>query len=134
MPSSAITTYGERGVLKPGCNASEHTIAYLKGSQPRYYSGEYEKGLTKTPIAIEPTDPSEQMLPSSRIRLGKTYTIECNVKVRDIGKVVPEDRTKLLRYHQDEKDDLEPEPDDDLPPNWLVPQGSQGYHRYYPGY
>lgn len=133
--SSAITTYGERGVLKPGCNASEHAIVYLKGSQPQYIPGEYEKGMKKSPIAIEPTDPSEQMLPTSRLRLGKTYSIECNVKVRDIGKVAFEHRTMLLRYHQDEKD-LGFEPNDLPIPNWPIPPGGQGYYNYqgYQGY
>ncbi|KAF2823153.1 hypothetical protein CC86DRAFT_300156 [Ophiobolus disseminans] len=133
VEACAITTYGERGVLKPGCNASEHTIAYLRGRQPQYYPGEYEKGMTKTPIAIEPTDPNEKMLPSSRLRLGKTYSIECNVKVRDIGNVALEHKTTLLRYYQESKD-LGFEPDDPPPQNWPAPQGGQGYHGYYQSY
>jgi hypothetical protein len=101
--SSAIATYGGRGVLKPGCNASEHTIVHIKGHSPQYVHGEWEKGMTKEPIAIKPADKNETMLPTSRLRLGKTYSIEWNVKVRDIGMVIPEDKTKLLRYHQDER-------------------------------
>jgi hypothetical protein len=91
-------------VLKPGCKPSEHAIVYLKGSHPQIFNGEYERGMTKSAIAIEPSDPNETMLPSSRLRLGKTYIIECNVKVRDIGKVAREDKIRLLRYHQDERD------------------------------
>ena len=97
--------------------------------------------MQKSPIAIEPTDPNEPMLPTSRLRLGKTYSIECNVKVRDIGKVAPEDRTKLLRYHQDERDiGFEPDDlDDNRPQNTFPPaqsakwpgyQGSQGFYGY----
>jgi hypothetical protein len=61
--------------------------------------------MTKDPIAIRPADSAEQMHPASRLRLGKIYSIECNVKVRDIG-MIPrgDDRTKLLTYHQEEKD------------------------------
>jgi hypothetical protein len=63
-----------------------------------------ERGMTKGPIAIEPTDPNEPWSPTSRVRLGKTYSIECNVKVRGIGEVAIEDKPKLLRYYQDERD------------------------------
>jgi hypothetical protein len=102
--ASAITTYGGRGVMKPGCKASEHTIVHMKGQSAQYLDGEWQKGMTKDPIAIEPAVQNETMPPTSRLRLGKTYTIECNVKVRDIGMVAVEARTKFLRYYQDEKD------------------------------
>jgi hypothetical protein len=102
---SFITTYDNRGTLKPGCNPSAHTIVYLKGTRPRYLPNEWENGMRKDPIAIQPTDPAEQMLPASRLRLGRVYSIECNVKVRDIGMVLAgDDRTKLLTYHREEND------------------------------
>jgi hypothetical protein len=69
--------------------------------------GEYERGMTKRPIAIEATEATEAaelILPTSRLRMGRTFTIECNVKVRDIGKVVPEHKIMLLRYHRDVRD------------------------------
>jgi hypothetical protein len=70
--------------------------------------------MTKEPIAYEPTDPSETMSPTSRVRLGQSYSIECNVKVRDIGIVAFEDRLRLLRYFREESDDgFEHEYDDD---------------------
>jgi hypothetical protein len=127
-------------VLKPGCKASEHTIVHLKGTQPQIYQGEYEKGMTKSPIAIEPADANETMLPSSRLRLGRSYNIECNVKVRDIGRVAPEDKIRLLRYYQDEKDsgfepdDLEEDPEDDL--DATTGAMSQGFpaQAYYPAH
>jgi hypothetical protein len=101
---SAITTYGQRGVLKPNCNAREHTVVYLRGRHAYYIPGEYEKGMTKEPLMIDPTDPTEDMSPKSRLRLGKVVSIECNVKVRDIGMVIPEHRSKLLEYYQQEQD------------------------------
>lgn len=115
--SSAITTYGNRGVLKPGCNPKEHTIVFSKGYQPQYVPGEYERGMTKSPIAVESAEPGEYMSATSRLRFGKTYTIECNVKVRDMGMVVPEHRIMLARYYQDERDNgFEAEGDDDDEP------------------
>lgn len=101
---SAITTYNNRGVLKPGCNPSEHTIVYSQGYQPKYIAGEYERGMTKTPIEVALGEPGEYMTPKSRLRFGKSYTIECNVKVRDMGMVIPAHRTMLLRYYQAERD------------------------------
>ncbi|KAH8728840.1 hypothetical protein GQ44DRAFT_782720, partial [Phaeosphaeriaceae sp. PMI808] len=72
----AITSYGGRGVIIPGCAPKEHTIVYLKGSQPKYTLGEWERGMTRDPIAIEPADPGEFWKPSMRVRLGKIYSIE----------------------------------------------------------
>jgi hypothetical protein len=53
---------------------------------------------------IDPTDPKETMPPESRLRLGKVVSVDCIVKVRDIGMVVPEHRLKLLEYYQQEQD------------------------------
>ncbi|KAF2030974.1 hypothetical protein EK21DRAFT_25172, partial [Setomelanomma holmii] len=112
VEACSITTYGGRGCLKPGCYPSEHTAVYLKGCTPQYLEGERERGMDKDPVAIEATDINETMDPISRLRLGKVYSIECNVKVRDIGKVVPEDMGKLLHYHRQEMNNGF-EPDDD---------------------
>lgn len=60
--------------------------------------------MTKAPIAIAPGEPGEFMSATSRLRFGKTYTIECNVKVRDMGMVVQEHKTMLRRYYDDERD------------------------------
>jgi hypothetical protein len=90
--------------MKPGCNAREHTIVHLRDRPPSYVSGEIEKGMTKDPLMIHPTDPTEEMPPESRLRLGKVVSVECNVKVRDIGMVIPEHRWKLLDYYQQEQD------------------------------
>jgi hypothetical protein len=60
--------------------------------------------MHKEPIAIKPMDANEHMDPASRLRLGKIFSIECNVKVRNIGMVLAgDDRTRLLYYHSEEK-------------------------------
>jgi hypothetical protein len=99
--SSAISTYGGQGATERDCEASEHTIVHLKGTDPVWIPGERARGMTKEPIMIEPTDTLEIMQPSSRLRCGKIYSIEWNVKVRDIGMVALCDRTKLLLYYRD---------------------------------
>jgi hypothetical protein len=129
---SAITTYGQRGVMKPGCNAREHTIVHLRGRQAVRFEGEYERGMTKDPIMIDPTDPTEDMSPTSRLRLGKVVPIECNVKVRDIGMVAPEHRSKLLEYYQQEQgngfepDEYEPDTPRYTPTPLSPAQGAYG--------
>ena len=111
---SAISTYRGQGVLKRGCNAVEHTIVYLTGQQPVYIQGEWEKGMTKEPIMIQPTDMTERMDPMSRVRLGKAYPIEWNVKLRDIGMVSRGDMTKLVRYYREEAGNgFDPDPEEE---------------------
>lgn len=97
----AISTYSGRGVLKPGCLPSEHTIVYAQGASPTYLQGEYEAGMTKEPIEIIPADSSVTIIPTSRLRLGKIYPVEWNVKVKDIGQVHPEHLSKLLMYYEE---------------------------------
>jgi hypothetical protein len=99
--SSAISTYGGQGATKRGCKASEHTIVHFKGTDPVWIPGERARGMTKEPIMIEPTDTLEIMQPFSRLRCGKIYSIEWNVKVRDIGMVASSDKEKLLRYYKE---------------------------------
>jgi hypothetical protein len=97
---SGIGTYSGRGVLKEGCVPWEHAIVYLSGTDPGtcYLPGEYEGGMVKQPIEIIPVDASIRLRPESRIRFGKMYPIEKNVKVKDIGQVHPSHLSKLLRY------------------------------------
>jgi hypothetical protein len=101
--SSPIGTYAGRGTLKKGCLPWEHTIAYLSGTDPRscYLPGEYESGMTKQPIEIVPVDSSIALRSESRIRFGKMYPIEKNVKVKDIGLVHQNYLGKLLQYWAD---------------------------------
>ncbi|CAN9461435.1 unnamed protein product [Alternaria alternata] len=106
MKVSGIGTYSGRGSLKAGCIPAEHTIVYLSGTDPAYcyLPGEYESGMTKEPIEIIPVDSSMTLRRESRVRFGKTYPIEMNVKVKDIGQVHPDHLTKLVQYWSDEED------------------------------
>lgn len=106
ISTSAIFTYGNQGALKPGCKTSEHAIVYFNGTQPMLLDGEFERGLTKDPIMIDPSQEAiergEQMHYTSRLRCGKVFSIEWNVKVRDIGMVSSRDRSKLIQYFKEE--------------------------------
>jgi hypothetical protein len=59
--------------------------------------------MDKEPLQVEPVDGAMQMRPESRIRFGKTYPIEMNVKVKDIGRVHPGQLSTLLQYWNDER-------------------------------
>lgn len=67
-----------------------------------YFQGERSNGLYKEPIEVLPADSSAFLTAPSRIRFGKAYPIEWNVKVKDIGVVADEDMGRLLRYFADE--------------------------------
>ncbi|OAG17351.1 hypothetical protein CC77DRAFT_287849 [Alternaria alternata] len=95
-----IGTYSGRGTLKSGINPAVHAIVYLSGTDPEscYLPGEREAGMTTEPIEVIPVDSSVRIRPESRIRLRKTYPIEKNVKVKDIGRVHPNHLGMLLEY------------------------------------
>ncbi|KAF1967857.1 hypothetical protein BU23DRAFT_398536, partial [Bimuria novae-zelandiae CBS 107.79] len=93
-----ITTYNGRGTLKAGCVPSEHSAVYIKGSTLHLFPGEQEAGLTKHAIAVEPANRSIFMNFASRLHYAKVYPVEMNVKVKDIGDVVPEDMSYLIQY------------------------------------
>lgn len=95
---SGIGTYSGRGTLKDGCNPAEHTIVYFSGTDPAscYIPGEYESGMIKEPIEVVPAEPNERIRRESRIRFGKVYPIEMNVKVKDIGRVREDQISALI--------------------------------------
>jgi hypothetical protein len=82
----------------------EHAIVYLSGTDPGscYLRGEYQSGMVKEPIEVVPVDASITLRYDSRIRFGKTYPIEKNVKVKDIGQVHPSHTGKLVQYWTDQ--------------------------------
>lgn len=98
---SPITTYSGQGCLKKGCIPSEHSVVHI-GTSPNYFQGEYEAGLTKAPIRIVPANSNLTMKPASRVHYSKSYPIEMNVKVKDIGNVAQEDLDKFIAYYNQE--------------------------------
>lgn len=86
-----ISTYGGRGVAKPGVNKSEHVIVY-SGNQPPAATaaelpGPSETGMRNRPIRVVKDAIHNELDLMSRIDLGKVYTIEYNVKVKAFGVV-----------------------------------------------
>lgn len=71
----------------------------MKDSQPSYLPNEAQ--LSKKPFAALPVD-GQKLDAASRINFAKLYTVEHNVKVRNIGKIIPEHVPRLEKYYFDE--------------------------------
>ncbi|KAK5094228.1 hypothetical protein LTS08_008720, partial [Lithohypha guttulata] len=98
----SIGTYGGRGLSKLGLSKDDvnaHTIIYDKHIGPVYLTNEPRSN--KRPIAVDMVD-GVTLSSASRIHLGKPYNVEWNLKVRDIGQVVPEDLEALVGYVKEE--------------------------------
>lgn len=97
-----IGTYGGRGLTKSGLSANDikaHTVIHDAEKKPRYF--ENERKSNKREIAVAMAE-GQSLDPASRIHLGKPYNVEWNLKVMDVGQVVPEDLEALIGYVRDE--------------------------------
>ncbi|KAI9846411.1 MAG: hypothetical protein M1837_004002 [Sclerophora amabilis] len=81
---------------KSGVNVQDHAVVYMQGTTP--YLLENEGPLSKDPLEIIPKTPEERLDPLSRINFGKVYTVEHNVKVREVGKIAPNSMPKLKAF------------------------------------
>jgi hypothetical protein len=97
---SPISTYSNRGTLKPGCDPSAHAIIYFSGIDPQSCYLQGEVGMTTEPVEVVPADSSLVMKPKSRIRFSKTIPVEMNVKVKDIGRVHSDHMSNLASCWQ----------------------------------
>jgi hypothetical protein len=91
-----------RGATRHGLIMSDHGIIHTTPEAPDQLPGEQ---LTKYSIRVEPTD-SETLAPASRVNYGKTYAVEHNVKVLDIGLVVESHRYMIPTYFYDALRDI----------------------------
>jgi hypothetical protein len=94
-----IMTYRAQGTNKNGVRANHHAIIYTE--QPNMMYGEGERGLTRRPIRVIPSEPQHKLDPASRLNYAKIYTVEHNVKVWFIGKLAPESQEPVVTdYNQ----------------------------------
>ncbi|KAJ4309960.1 hypothetical protein N0V84_011224 [Fusarium piperis] len=84
-----ISTYGKKGCTKSGAKPSQHGIVYDMNSRPVLLPNEPELGYD--PVRLQITDPSEKISKESRVNYAKLTTVEHNVKVLFVGRVVPDD-------------------------------------------
>jgi hypothetical protein len=81
-----IATYGGNGVTNRTSDAKWHSVAYSGDLVPYLLPGET---ITKNPIKVDLIAGEQPLHPASRINFSKTYTIENNTKVKDLG-ILPE--------------------------------------------
>ncbi|KAI7190469.1 hypothetical protein D0869_00297 [Hortaea werneckii] len=88
-----ITTYGGRGVGKPGVRKSDHAIIFTGTSAPQLrrdeLPGRDEQPMRGRPIRVVPDENNARLDPMSRIDLVKIHTINHNLKVKSFGLVHP---------------------------------------------
>ncbi|KAL2856189.1 hypothetical protein BJX68DRAFT_230111 [Aspergillus pseudodeflectus] len=92
----SISTYGGRGLAKPGVDPSKHAIVHMADTPPRLGSNEPE--TTKEPLEVDPERFDETLHPKSRLNFGKIYTVEHNVKVLPIGVISAASMPRFIAY------------------------------------
>ncbi|KAI0098742.1 P-loop containing nucleoside triphosphate hydrolase protein [Nemania sp. FL0031] len=90
-----IHTYDGQATTRPGLNADDHTALVLKGCRPRLVEGE---SLTREPLEMILENKSLDFEETSRVNFSKLYTVEYNVKVMKVGRIVPEHLPIINEY------------------------------------
>lgn len=81
-----ISTYNGQATTKPGVASRDHAAVIAPdGVFTPHPQGE---DLDKDPIEIKIENPEMTVDPMSRINFAKPYTVEHNVKIRNIGRVI----------------------------------------------
>jgi hypothetical protein len=89
-----IFTYSGRATTKRGVRPEEHGIAYSDGQEPKFVRG--EKDINKRSIAVSMAQDVPMLQIASRIYYGIHHPIQYNVKVKDIGQVLPHHLPTLI--------------------------------------
>jgi hypothetical protein len=91
--ASAIHTYNDQACNKPGVNKNHHVQAYTGRNAPPELEGE---NLRYPPVRIDLDHKSTEVIrDTSRIHVGKLYTVDHNLRFGSIGKVKDEDFARL---------------------------------------
>jgi hypothetical protein len=72
-----------------------HAVIHMLGTPSDAHP---QEKIVKLPIAVKPAREDQKLHRMSRINFDKVYTIEHNVKVMNVGKVVPESIHNLSTY------------------------------------
>lgn len=83
-----ISTYSDQATTKPNVVAHEHAAVIPQdGRVVLHEKGEH---LSKEPIEIKIENPDVDIKTTSRINFAKPYTVEHNVRITNVGRVVGE--------------------------------------------
>ena len=97
-----IYTYGWQGVLKSGLSDNDrkaHAVIHMTGERPTDLQDEHL--MNKEPIAVDPASPDQKLNKWSRLDFRRVYTVEHNVKVKNIGQVSKGSMPYLITYFKD---------------------------------
>jgi hypothetical protein len=86
--------------MKHGLSTAErqaHSVIYASDTAP-YAREEEQAFLVKKPIAVTMANEKQKLDKMSRINFGKLYTVEWNVRVMNVGRVVPDSMAIFLDY------------------------------------
>jgi hypothetical protein len=100
----SITTYGGKGVGKPGVVKSEHGVIYTGKDAPRLDQTELprrnEEGIRSVPIRVDPDSALDRLDAKSRINFAAVHTVHHNIKVKSLGIVNAASLTVLQQHFQ----------------------------------
>jgi hypothetical protein len=88
-----ILTYNGKGCKKRGLKPQKHGIIHVQGQKARTLSDEPELGFP--PVRMKMTASAETLLKESRVNYSKLVTVEHNVKVYFIGRIISKDWPKV---------------------------------------
>ncbi|KAG4420851.1 hypothetical protein IFR04_006033 [Cadophora malorum] len=91
-----VTTYDGRGYKKKGINLDDHGLIYSSRDPPAPI-----RGITKEPLRIILSKGAEKLGNPSYLNYGRVYTVETNVKVKDVGDLDTESRRLLRAYYRE---------------------------------
>jgi hypothetical protein len=94
-----ISTYSGQATTKPGVAAHQHAAVISEGGTAvPHWKGEQ---LSKDPIEVKLENMEVMIDGMSRINFAKPYTVEHNIRVKNIGRVVGESVARLeSHFHE----------------------------------
>jgi hypothetical protein len=92
-----VTSYEGRGTKKHGISLEEHSQIYSDRHPPKRVNG-----MSKKALRVLVSKGAPKIKDSSLVNYGRIYTVECNVKVMDIGTLDDYSRKLLLEYYHDD--------------------------------
>jgi hypothetical protein len=96
-----ISTYRGKGATKQGMQTGDHAAVLAYQDQDVLDDSWTEEGLKDTPIYVKVEDPSLSIDRTSRINFAKVLTVDYNLRVRNIGRVVGQSIKVMEEYFAD---------------------------------
>jgi hypothetical protein len=119
-----VTTYDGRGPTKPGIRLGDHGFIYSNRVPDTH------KGIDKEPLNVRLIKGSEKVPTNSLVNYGAAYTVEMNVKVKDVGELDSASRRLLHSYWNDAENKLENNISRRGEDSLYVPESSRSYEQY----